>query len=237
MPLCDAGRRNASYHAGVRTLVACLMFLATAAGPHAQSVKADHYLDIPGHTHTGTSGAGAFFPTRHSVSSSSHPPPSPLKVTLVSVDRTDFVYGEEFVYEVLIENISKELVTLPWSPDQGAFVQPAPRIPSGYISGSVYLLVESASGQPAVLALLDSQSLYGSDEVSRSRLALAPGRTALLRVPAQWSATMDEGRTRILQQPDGAVQVRAVFSVHADRAQLTRSTNTLPMRVVARQLR
>ena len=214
------------------------MFLAAAAGAHAQGAKADHYLDIPGHTLTGTSGAGAFFPPgRNSVSGSTHAPASPLKLTLVSVDRTDFVYGEEFIYEVLIENTGREPITLPWSPDLGAFVQPAPRIPAGYLRGSVYLQVESASGQPAVLALLDLQPLYGSDEVPRSRLSLAPGRTALLRVPAQWSATMPEGRAGILKQPDGAVQVRAVFSVHIDNFPLTRSTNTLPMRVTPRQLR
>lgn len=155
----------------------------------------------------------------------------------MSADRTDFVYGEEFVYEVLVENTGREPIVLPWSPDRGAFVQPAPRIPAGYISGGVYLQVESASGQSAVLALLESQALYGSDEVPRSRLTLAPGRTALLRVPAQWSATMAEGRAGILARPDGAVQVRAVFSISVDNLRSTRSTNTLPMRVMPRQLR
>src|SRR5687768_7094606 len=141
----------------MRTLVACSMFLAAAVGSYAQNARADHYLDIPGHTRTGTSGAGAFFPGRNSVSSSGHAPASTLKLTLVSVDRTDFIYGEEFIYEVLIENIGKEPIALPWSPDRGAFVQPAPRTPAGYLSGGLYLQVESTNVQPAVLALLDSQ--------------------------------------------------------------------------------
>jgi hypothetical protein len=173
----------------------------------------------------------------NSLSGSTHQPASPLRLTLLSVDRTDFVYGEEFIYEVLIENIGRETIVLPWSPDLGAFVQPAPRLPAGYLRGSVYLRVESASGQPEVLALLESQSLYGSDEVPRSRLNLAPGRTALLRVPARWSATMPEGRAGILKQPDGAVQVRAVFSVYVHNFPLVRSTNALPLRVLPRQLR
>jgi|SRR5688572_12239585 len=221
----------------MRILVAGFVFLAAAVSLHAQSIKADHYLDVPGHTRTATAGANAFFPGKNSIAGSGHAIVSPLKVTLVSIDRTDFMYGDEFVYEVLIENTGGQPITLPWSPDRGAFVQPAPRTPAGYLSGRLYLHVESVTAQPVLLALLESQMLFGSDEVPRSRLILAPGRTALLRVPAQWSASMPEGRAGILKQPDGAVQVRAVFGIDIDNFPLTRSTNTLPVRVMPRTLR
>jgi hypothetical protein len=64
---------------------------------------------------------------------------------------------------------------------------------------------------------------------------LAPGRTAHIRVPIQLSATMNETRDAILQQPD-LVRLRAVFSIHIDNFPLTRSTNTVPIRVRRRQL-
>ena len=47
---------------------------------------------------------------------------------------------------------------------------------------------------------------------------------------------MPEGRAEILKQPDGAVQLRAVFSIYMDNVPLMRSTNAIPVRVEARKL-
>jgi len=214
----------------------CLMFVLLAVRLPAQSVKADHYLDIPGQGRSGIPG-GSFFPGRNSLSSTSHPPPSPLKITFVSVDVTDLEYGDYFNFEVLIENISKEPVVLPWSPDAGAFAQPVPRTPAGFLSALVLLQVESESDPQSMLALFDAQALYGSSEVPRSLLTLAPGRAALLRVPAQVSATTDFGRSNILQQPGGVVRLRAGFAFLLDNVRSVRSASTLPIRVRPRELR
>jgi hypothetical protein len=51
------------------------------------------------------------------------------------------------------------------------------------------------------------------------------------------SATMDETREAILQQPDGLVQVRAVLSIRIGNLPLALSTNTIPVRVIPRRLR
>ena len=215
----------------MRVIVLVTAVAALAAALAAQNIKSDYYLDIPGHTQTGTSGAGAFFPRQDFVSSTSHPPPNPLKLTLLSIDRIDFIYGERFTYDILIENTGKEPVTLPWSPDRGAFVQPAPRTPDGFRRGMVYLVAESAAG--VQLGLLDGQSLYGSNEVPRSLLSLASGKTARIRVAGWWSAGTDEARAAILRQPDGVVQLRAVFSTQIDDFPSKQSINTVAVRVGA----
>ena len=127
-------------------------------------------------------------------------------------------------------------MTFPWSPNAGEFWQPTPRIPDGFLSGLVSLHAESVDGQAVLLLLLEAQPLYGSNEVPRSLLRLMPGRAARIRVPTQLSAAMPEGRARIFQQPEGAIRVRAVFSMRIDNFPLTRSTNTIPIRVFPRQL-
>jgi len=210
---------------------------AVAADLAAQNIKSDYYLDIPGHSQTSLDG-GFLPPGPNSVSGTSHSKiAQPLRLTLLSVELNDILYGDYFTFDVLIENTGQESVTIPWSPDAGAFAQPVPRIPSGFLRGSVYLYAESVSEQRRVLSLLDGHSLYGSHEVPRSLLLLAPGRTARIRVPSQLSATMDETREAILQQPDGLVQVRAVLSIRIGNLPLALSTNTIPVRVIPRRLR
>ena len=160
-------------------------------------------------------------------------PPETLNVTLVATDVVSFAWGDHFVYELLIENIGKRPVTLPWSPDMGPFAQPVPRTPPGFVAATLSLHVETHDGTSSRLAILHPQSLYGSYEVPGSLLVLAPGKTAHIRVPAQWASGSDE-REAVLRQSDGAVQLRAVVSIHSDDVPVARSKNTLPVRVIRR---
>ena len=235
----------------MRVVALGAVIVMLAADLTGQAIKADHYLDIPGHTYSPITEAAPYVPGFNGISGSSHPSyVTTLKLTLVSVDISDFTYGDRFVYQVLVENTGGAPALLPWSPNPGAFAQTVRRMPPGFRSGSLWLEAESVeSVEPVRLAMLDGQSLRRSAEVPGSLLELAPGRTALIRVPAQWSATMPEGRAAVLRQPDGAVRLRAVFAVEspagdgssgiatANYVPLTRSTNTITVRVVPRELR
>ena len=223
----------------MKRLILATALVSMGTGLSAQRPQADHHLDIPGENRSSASPAAPFVPTGPStMTGQSHREfATVLKLTLVSVDVSEFAWGDHFVYEVLIENTGKLPVTLPWSPDMGAFAQPVKRTPPGFRSGTLRLQVEPANAPGSVLAFLDHQALYGSLEVPRSLLVLPPGKTALVRVPAQWSATMQEGRAAVLGQPDGAVRIRAILTIYDDDVPLTRSTNTLPIRVQPRPLR
>jgi len=208
-----------------------------SVGLGAQNIKSDHYLDVPGHTYTPIPSV-SFSPVRNGRSVTPHAMlPATLRLTLLSVDRTDFVYGDYFTFEVLIENTATKVVILPWSPNAGEFMQPVRRIPDGFLNGMVSVHVESATGEPVLLSLLDSQPLYGSNEVPGSLLRLEPGRTARVRAPTQWSAPMPQGREAILRQLAGTVRLRARFSLDIDNFPLAQSTNTIEVRVVSRELR
>jgi hypothetical protein len=235
----------------MRVIFLPAVIVLLAAGLAAQNVKADYYLDIPGHTYSPVTDAAPYVPHFNGAGGTSHPKyVTSLKLTLLSVDVSDFVYGDYFVYEVLIENTGTAPAVLPWSPNRGAFARASAYMPPGFRTGSLYLQVESAVGGSDSLALLEMQSgLLGSKDVPGSLLELAPGRKAHVRVPAQWSATMPEGREAVLRQPDGEVRIRAVFSVMpvagdgsraigtADYLPLTRSSNTITVRVRPRELR
>ena len=105
-----------------RPSVVGIAVLAMAASLSAQNRKPDHYLDILGVSRPSTWPAAPHVPGDGSRSSMSHQVfATTLKVTLVTVDVSNFTWGDYFVYEVLIENSGKQPVTLPWSPDRGAF--------------------------------------------------------------------------------------------------------------------
>src|SRR5688500_1773945 len=111
----------------MRTLIACSVLLALGTSLVAQIRKSDFYLDVPGQTRSDRP-PGSSFPRRNSVSGMTHATiPCALKLSLVSIERTDSAYGDFFTYEVMIESPGKEAVSLPWSPNAGAFAQPAPR--------------------------------------------------------------------------------------------------------------
>lgn len=233
----------------MKTIVCAAAIVLAAGSLAAQNLKGDYYLDIPGHTYSPVTPAAPYVPHFTGLVARSHQTyVTSLKLTLVSVDISNIVFGDYFIYEVLIENTGKAPVTLPWSPNHGAFAQPVRRTPPGFRSGLLYLDVESSDEASSRLAMLDAQSLLGSQEVPGSLRELAPGRTARIRAPAQWSATMPEGRDAVLRQPDGIVRVRAVFLMDravgedpsiigvADEVPLTRSTNTITVRATPRRL-
>jgi len=129
--------------------------------------------------------------------------------------------------------VSRQPVTLPWSPDSGAFAQSVPRKPAGFATALLSLDVESTGDQPAFLSLIEPKGLKGSTEVPRSLLVLKPGQTALIRAPSQWSAPNGVWRDAILRQPHGMVQLRAKFHTGTVYAQ---SDNAIAVRVVPRSL-
>src|SRR4051812_40272831 len=46
---------------------------------------------------------------------------SDLTVTLNQIDRTSYVMGDPLIYEVLIRNVGKNAIAVPWSPDVDTF--------------------------------------------------------------------------------------------------------------------
>jgi len=147
-----------------------------------------------------------------------------LRATLLSLDRSDYEIGAPMVYEVLIENAGKTPAFLPWSPDR-ASVRRESTIPS-IVQGFLTIFVRDRA-RSTDLAPLDSQGLYGSRSVPGTLQRLAPGESALIRVPAVWQST--EGALKhVLTQTEGAVEVRAELTL-TNPIMVVQSKNAIPI--------
>jgi hypothetical protein len=107
----------------------------------------------------------------------------PLKITLLSLDRPSYRLGETVVFEVRVENITQEIVVLPWSPDIDAVKPDEESDPPGYMDAYLTLVVRvDISGDQTVIG----QPLYGSELEPGSLKPLWPGETVRIRVPGRW---------------------------------------------------
>jgi hypothetical protein len=155
--------------------------------------------------------------------------PSGLVLTLVSVDRNNYLSGDAIIYELVLENQGSGMVTLPWSPDRVRFNSPSED--ANVHVASLFLEVRNRGGRER-LAWLQPQLLFGSADVDGSLQTLAPGERARIRVPGFWRASEYE-RAHVLRQPNGLVRVAAVVHIE-DLGQLVTSVNTLPVAIGSR---
>src|SRR5262245_17891675 len=87
-------------------------------------------------------------------------PVVPIKVTLISLNAPRYRLGDTVVYDIEIENISRDVIVLPWSMDRDRVRPNEQQIPSGYRSASTSLLVGGPGNAQNVIA---ANGVYASD--------------------------------------------------------------------------
>ena len=135
-----------------------VLILAAAVTASGQPGRAEHMLDLltyPLTPDTSTKGAG--LAAGHAGGVAGQQPEPTFRLSLLSLDREDYVTGDPLIYEVGLENISKHPVDLPWSPDRVLFQTPEPFLPVP--SAILFLEVRDRAGLKK-LAMLDGQALY-----------------------------------------------------------------------------
>lgn len=142
-------------------------------------------------------------------------------MSLISTDRLAYEGGDTVIYEVQVENTGTSALVLPWSPDLARVLS------ATSTSGSIFLEVRNASGQP--LGWLTHQTLYGSSEVDGTLQTLEPGENALLRLRGEWVMGADEW-SKVLTQSQSNVSVAAVLRLAGSRG-VVASENTIPITV------
>lgn len=173
----------------------------------AQPAPVEHVLDILTYRLTPErSSSRKVLGAEGQVSSSVYAswPASALSVTLSELDRRVYNPGDRLVYEVVIQNMSLEPVTLPWSPDRVRFSEV-----KGGVEGILTLEVRDVSGR-RLLGRLESQALYGSKAVPDSLLKLLPGERARIRAPSVWNSPEHE-RDLMLAEANGLLRVSVVY--------------------------
>lgn len=154
---------------------------------------------------------------------------SGVTVTLASLDRTSYVLGDPIVYEIFIRNGGRTSLVIPWNPDPEAFVGElhAPTTSRA----SVFLEVRNDRAER--VAWLEMQGLLGSAAVAGGLETIAPGETALLRLPGRWRTNTDAD-ARALIAAAGRVRMAAVLQL---KARLIPSVNEVEVLIAPRNRR
>jgi len=134
---------------------------------------------------------------------------APLKITLLSLDKRRYALGEEVIYEVKLENITEEILVIPWSPDRDAVKPEEESDPPGYVVAILRLVImDETSGDQFVTG----QVLYGSHLEPSSLKYLWPGEMVKIRAPSRWDFLGADVAKRIREQLPRTFEVRARFS-------------------------
>lgn len=138
------------------------------------------------------------------------PPPPRLKIALLHTEKNSYQFGDEAVFEVLIENITKKVVVIPWSAELDIVKPDDDRDPPGYASALLSLVIEV---QPYGWVLLASHSIYGSNVMAGSLKRLAPGEKVRIRAPGMLYVGDAAAAEQIAKRLPGKYEVHAEFSL------------------------
>jgi hypothetical protein len=173
----------------VAATVCATVVLAAAAGAQQARRTPDHTIDVvsltpdtdeawrrvPEHRRVNFGSAAA-------VATHTPPPPKPLSIRVLGLDRLAYRIGDDFVYELLITNHSNKTVAFPASITGSRFTRDMPGIVSALVSLETK---DERTGQQVV----GTHALYGAPEVAGSLVMLGPGETLELRAPDKWYLT------------------------------------------------
>lgn len=142
-----------------------------------------------------------------------HIPPRtiiPMKVTLLSLDKSSYQLGDQVIYEVVLENITQDTLLIPWSDDYDEVKPDEDRNPPGYIHASLSLEIKDERGVYKFMAL---QPIVGSQMVRGSLKSLRQGQKVRIRAPGSWWFTSEDEKKRVLEKLPQTFEVRARFDL------------------------
>jgi len=148
------------------TTICCLILCLVTSAPAQDTNVLDLTKLRASSEQTMTGSGGGLGP------SMSTPKTTSLKVTLKSLNKTNYYLGERVSYEIMLQNITTHTVVIPWTPDQLSVKPSLKEYPSGYMEGNISLFISDKSSGDQ---FLDVQSLYGSHLVPNSLKKLRPG--------------------------------------------------------------
>ncbi|HKW62609.1 MAG TPA: hypothetical protein VJN89_08705 [Candidatus Acidoferrum sp.] len=142
-----------------------------------------------------------------SCSGGSHQPPPTtlLDITLLSVDKSAYVMGDDIESLVRISNAGKEPVLLPWDPHMADFEERADGGDYRYVE--ISMLLELSVGENK--ELIAGWSLSGSQDVAGSLLELQPGGWVQVRAKSKLEIYSDnEFQHRLYSGPGTDLKIK-----------------------------
>jgi hypothetical protein len=140
----------------------------------------------------------------------------PLRITLLSLDRTSYRIGEDLTYELKIENVGTEAQLFPWDPNVADVEPKNPSQPYEYQSLDISLWFRNQVDQ---VEALRAASLYATSEKEASRLELKPGQWVRIRGKVRLSFRDHQFKDTIISSPTS--EIRAVATLSFYRAKVS----------------
>jgi hypothetical protein len=136
-------------------------------------------------------------------------PTLPIQITLFGLNEARYQMGDEVLYDVVITNVGRRDVVIPWSPYEDE-IKPDANYPPGYLVGSFGLVINDlVLGEQTIYGPV----LYGSDRVPSSLKRLRSGQKVTIHIPSRWLLTGDDAAHKILTRLPQKYAVRARFSL------------------------
>jgi hypothetical protein len=191
----------------------------------AHALAEDQILDLTKTPHWG------FHPLPTKTSGKPASSQVPLRVRLLKTDRKAYRRMEMVSYDVSLENISKNPVVIPWSPDRfgdGPLARASARLVLAFV----------LTRRDGTDALIEGVALYGTPDLPGSLKTLAPGERVVIRAPAHLTGDLlPQDATSPILNPSVEVRAKATVLFDAPGDPLSKSfgahgsENTLPFRI------
>ncbi len=156
----------------------------TERGPNREGIAFKHLKD----------------PNAGASSEDRRPVYEPVKVTLLSLDKTTYWMAlgaaDRVVCEVMIENITGKTISIPWS-NELYTVEPGEKDPPDHFEAFLKLELKDESGQSVFLS---GRIIYGSELIPGSLKSLGPGEKTRIRYSDRFIPTDGDFYSRIMPQ-------------------------------------
>lgn|SRR5262249_54907217 len=135
---------------------------------------------------------------------------NPFKITLLGLNKNSYQIGDEAVFDVEIENITKNPVVIPWSADYNKVKPDEEKTPPGYLEANLSLiLVDGISGEQLTIG----QGLYGSELLPGSLKKLEPKHPVRIRTPSRLFFLRADTNSQILSRLPLRVEMQARYII------------------------
>ena len=211
--------------------VGALTVLCVVVSASAQSPRADFVLDVAARGESRVIVSVTLEETR-SARPYRLPSGVDVEVSIVKIGLMDqFAWGDEILYEILVRNVGRTDVELPWLADTDLHSVARIDMTGAYKHAGVFLEVVAADGK-TTLGSLDPQLLAGVKDRPDTIQRLRPQETALLKLRGRWMGLASTAESTF-SQPNGAVRLRAMLALFSDVHNAT-SSNSIPVTVFPR---
>jgi hypothetical protein len=135
-----------------------------------------------------------------------------ISVSLTSLDRPQYTLGEDVVFEVIVRNLGKDSVVLPWAENVADFEPPDPSTPYSYLKGTISL--EVGAGKQT-FPIFDS--FYGMSERPGTLKELRSGESVVIRGRTQLQTSANWVMEEFRREPFMDATVRAGLGINTVR--------------------